>query len=166
MSEIADNARVSILIGDFAATDAAGKVNVLGAGWQFAGIDAQTGMSAPHTLLVMVDIPPAHYNDSFALAAYLVDETDTPVEVPGPAGDPQALRIQHLAKVEEPNLPGVVIRRKIVPAHIQMVVDFRGGLPLPPSHMYSWQVEIDGDARPTWRSSFYVVGPPPAPVIG
>ena len=66
MSAIAETARVSILLCDFAMVDRANKVNMLGAGWQITGLDRSTGSTAPHSVVVMVDVAPEHFGDSFA----------------------------------------------------------------------------------------------------
>lgn len=166
MSEIADEARVSVILADYASVDAINKANVIGAGWQIAGIDPTTGMTAPQSLLVMIDLPPRYYNEDFALAITLLDQAGEPVKVPGPTGEPQAMRIAQLAKAEEPVFPGGNVPRGLVPSHVQVLMSFAAGIALAPGQLYTWQVEIDGDAKPTWRLSFFVAGPPPPPVIG
>lgn len=166
MSEVADDARVFIVLADYAAADAINKVNVIGAGWQLTGPQPETGLTSPQSLVVLVNLPPRHYNEQFALAVTLLDDTETPVQVPGPTGAPQALRISQLAKAEEPSFPGANVPRNVIPSQVQVVVNFPGGLPLTPNHLYSWQVDIDGNARPAWRTSFFVTGPPPGVVIG
>lgn len=123
-------------------------------------------MTAPQSVVVMVDLPPHHYNEDFALAVALLDQSGEPVQVPGPTGEPQTLRISQLAKAEEPVFPGHSVPRALVPSHVQMVINFAGGLSLVPAQLYTWQVEIDGDAKPSWQASFFVAGPSPGPVIG
>lgn len=166
MSDIADDARVSLVLADYAAADAVNKVNVIGAGWQVASLQPETGLTPPQSLVVLVDFLPRHYREQFALTVVLLDDVDAPVEVPGPTGEPQALRISQLVKAEEPSFQGTSVPRNMVPSHIQVVINFPGGLPLAPGRLYTWQVDIDGDAKPGWRASFFVAGPPPGPVIG
>lgn len=166
MSEIADQSRVSIILADYASADAVNKVNVIGAGWQIAGIDPQTGLTAAQSLIVMIDLPPRFYSEDFALAIVLLDQSDQPVMLSGPTGQPQAMRISQLARAEEPVFAGGNVPRGVVPSHVQVIISLSAGLALAPGQLYTWQVEIDGDAKPTWRVSFFVAGPPPPPVIG
>jgi hypothetical protein len=166
MSEIADDARVTLLLADYAVADAVKKVNILGAGWQLAGLQQNTGMTSPQTVVVFVDLPPQHNNEQFAMSLTLLDESGQAVEVPGPTGEQQPLRISQLCKAEEPVFPGQNVPSNVVFSHLQWVVQFAGGIPLPPSQLYTWQVEIDGNAPKAWAASFYVPGPKPKPVLG
>lgn len=166
MSEVADDACVSLILADYAAADAINKVNVIGAAWQISGVQPETGLTPPQSLVVFIDLPPKHYNEEFALTVALLDDTGNPVQIPGPTGEPQALRISQLAKAEKPTFAQPGIPQNVVPTHVQIVANFPGGLPLAPGRLYSWQVDIDGDAKPAWRVSFFVAGPPPAPILG
>lgn len=80
-------------------------------------------------------------------------------------GQPGAIRVAQLAKIERPSLPGTYLPSD-VPSRIQMIMNFPNGLPLQPGRMYKWQLEIDSDSRPEWEASFFIIGPPPAPVMG
>jgi len=163
VSQIGDTARVAVILADYAAVDALQKVNFLGAGWQVTGIDPQTGSTAPQALGLLVDVHPDHIGDSFALEAALYDDSQKLVEVPGPAGQPQALRIAQIFTVERPVIPGHPANTW---AHLQLVVNFGGGIPLAANARYTWRVRIDGDEGHVWETSFYVVGTPQGPVIG
>jgi len=163
VSEIGDTARVAVILADYAAVDAVQKVNILGAGWLVTGIEPQTGSTAPQALVLMVDVDPAHIGDSFTLEAALYDESQQLVQVPGPAGQPQSLRIGHVFTVERPLVPGHPAANW---SHTQLVVNFAGGIPLAGNALYTWRVRIDGDEDHTWATSFYVAGTPQGPVIG
>jgi hypothetical protein len=164
MSQIGDAARVSVLLADYALTDAINKVNVLGAGWAVTGLEPQTGMTAPQCLVVLIDVPPAHYGESFTVGIQLRDSSGGLVEMPGPAGQLQPLRIAQISRVEEPTVPGVP--RGILWAHSNFVFSLVNGLPLRPDEMYTWHVEIDGEERSHWAASFFVAAPVPPPVVG
>ncbi len=84
MSAVAESARVALILADFAAADAINKLNIIGAGWQLAPTLPMTGATAPQTVVVVVEVPPAHYNDDFALSIALVDEAGAVVRVPQP----------------------------------------------------------------------------------
>lgn len=161
---IAEDARALILLSDFANADAAGKANILGAGWQVTGLQA-SGFTAPHTLVVLISAPPRYYGHEFAIALTLSDETGQAVQLPGPAGNLQAMRIQQIVKVERPNLPGVLTHDKVW-GHAKALVNLPNGLPLEGNHSYEWTLEVDGSANPQWSTSFYVAGPPSGPVVG
>jgi hypothetical protein len=160
VSEIADAATAFLLLGDHAAVDAAGKVNFLGAGWTITQI-VQTGLTAPHSVLVMIDVPSKFYGDSVPVSLSLLDDTRQPVE---PPGNPP-IRMAQLAKIERPQMQGVALPQDL-PARIQILMGFPMGLPLERGRKYTWQLEIDSTTKPDWETWFYVVGPPPQPVIG
>ena len=167
MSAIGDSARVNVLLADFALADAINKLNVLGIGWAVTGIDPRTGATAPQSVVVMIDVPPDHYGASFTIGLQLRDSAGGLVELPGPAGQLQALRVAQIARVEEPMMPpGLGVPRNTLWAHSQVVFTLVNGLPLRGDEFYTWHVEIDGEERPTWATSFYVAAPPAAPVIG
>ncbi len=148
--------------------DAAGKLNMIGGGWQYAGIDPQTGYSAPQTLVVTVLSPPQCYRDEFALELALRDSLGHLVQLPTATGEPQALRIANNMAVKEPQSPaGAYVPRGVMWAQSIMVTNLANGIPgLQVGQQYAWQVSIDGDSRSEWSYSFFVPGAPPGPVLG
>lgn len=62
--------------------------------------------------------------------------------------------------------PGLNVPRNTLWAHSQVVFTLVNGLPLRGDELYTWHVEIDGEERATWGTSFFVAAPPPQPVIG
>lgn len=166
MSDVANDAQVAVLIADYAAIDAAGKVNAIGVGFQFAGLNVETGTTSPQTVIVLIDVPPKHYSEEFAVSLSLVDQVGDVVNVPGPTGEATPLRIAQVHTANVPQVPNAYIPKDLLPSRIQIVVNFAGGLPLAAGQLYAWQVDIDGSAEPHWRAVFFVPGPPPRPVIG
>lgn len=164
MTDISDNARVKVLLADFASQDASNKINLLGANWSITGLQ-QTGLTPAQSLVVFVDVPSRFYGEDFAVSLTLVDEAGDPVTVPSPSGEMQALRVQQLARAERVVMPGANLPPDL-PGRVQVVLNFTNGIPLTPGRNYRWRVEIDGNTNAQWEVDFYVVGPPPGPVIG
>jgi hypothetical protein len=159
---ITDDARVSIILADYANQDAVQKINILGGGWQITAV-GPNGLTAEQAVVVFIEVPPQYRGDQFAAGLSLVNEAGDPVQFPGPDGQLQALRIQQLVRVDPPVTPGVHIPGH-VPSRAQLVTRLGNGLPLAPGQLYTWIFEIDGN--PKASISFFVAGPPPGPVIG
>lgn len=166
MSDIADQARVTLFLADYAANDALGKVNALGAGWSLTGHDPATGMTGAWAVVVIIDVPPAFYGHDYALSLALRGPDGRPVTAPGPTGEQQTIQVAQSVHVDTPNPPGVYVPGNTLWAHTQLIMNFAAGLPLASGQQYTWTVEIDGTSKPHWRTSFYVVGPRPGPVFG
>lgn len=171
MSDVSDTATVRLLIADYASVDAAGKLNVIGGGVSLIGqadrlgLGGPSGFTAPFALVVAVAVNPTLYRSEFALEVALEDSKGELVELPGPAGQPQKMRIAQNSTFEEPKtVPGVP--RGLLRARIQWVLMFNGGLPLAIGQRYLWRVKIDGATSDRWTEEFFVPGPPPAPVLG
>lgn len=162
---IADDVSVALFIADYGVADASQKLNILGGAWQICGLNAATGLTPPQTVVTILEVPAKYRGEQFALSLTLLNEAGDPVEVPGPTGESQALRVQQLAKVDPPMAPGVHIPPH-VPSRVQTILNLANGLPLAPNNLYRWELEVDGNRKPHWRVSFFVVGPPPPPVIG
>lgn len=171
MSDVSDTATVRLLIADYASVDVAGKLNVIGGGLTVigqadrVGPGGPTGFTAPFGLVVSVGVGPTLYRSECALEVALEDSKGEVVELPGPAGQPQKMRIAQNVVFEEPNLPAGVPRSSLR-ARSLLVLMFNGGLPLAIGQRYVWRVRIDHDTRDDWTEEFSVPGPPPGPVIG
>lgn len=166
MSAIAQTARVSVVLGDFALADAAGKVNLLGGGWQVTAIDPQTGMTSAHAVVVIVDVAPDHYDEEFSLEVALYGPGEAVAEVPGPTGQPTPLRIGQNVVANKPMVPGLSVPKDALWSHTQAILNFPGGLALAAGATYTWKARIDNDSSREWASTFYVAGRPPQPVVG
>jgi hypothetical protein len=163
MSEIAQNAKVSILLADFARVDTEGKLNVVGGGVTGLGFDLGQGLTSRFTLVVIVWVPATLLPAECALEVYLT-QAGSVVMAPGPV-DSQAIRISQNVIVE-PLLAFPPAARSHVGSHYTSVLDFNNGLPLAPGGMYEWNVRIDGDETQTWSLPITVAGAPGSPVLG
>lgn len=161
---IASTVRLTVVLADYAMVDQSNKVNILGAGWQLTGT-GPNGVTPQQSLVVLFEVPPVHLGEQFAISITLYDEAGVPVQIPGPTGEMQPLRAQQLVQAERPQVPGVALPNTL-PGRGQMVMSLINGLPLAGGQSYTWRVEVDGNSNPQWEASFYVVGPPPAPVFG
>jgi hypothetical protein len=71
---IVDDARAVLILADYIAVDAGGKINALGCGWTITAVQ-QTGVTAPQSLAFMIDLPGKYSGQEFSLAIELHDET-------------------------------------------------------------------------------------------
>ena len=62
MSELSDNATVSLTLADLANADAAGKLNLLGANWTWTALQP-SGQTSPQALVVTIDVPSSTVSD-------------------------------------------------------------------------------------------------------
>lgn len=171
MSDVSDTATVRLLLADYASVDAAGKLNVIGGGLTVIGQPAQvvpggpTGFTASFGLIVSVTVDPTLYRSECALEVALEDSKGELVELPGPAGRPQKMRIAQNVVFDE-SAPVAGVPRSLLRARTLLVLMFNNGLPLAIGQRYVWRVRIDHDSRDDWTEEFFIPGPPPGPVIG
>jgi hypothetical protein len=171
VSEVSDTATVRLLIADYASVDAARKLNVIGGGLTLIGQPDQisagvpSGFTAPFALVVSVTVKPTLYRSECSIEVALEDSKGELVKLPGPAGEPQKMRIAQNSVFEEPNFPAGV-PRGLLRARTLFVLMFSNGLPLAIGQRYVWRVTIDHDTRDDWTEEFFVPGPPPGLVIG
>lgn len=166
MSAVAEAASITVVLADFALSDAAGKINIVGGGVRIVGFSPDQGLTARVSLAVIVELPAHTLPAEFSLEVTLLSNGEV-ATVPGPTG-PQPLRMAQTVQLER--LPAEQFPVPLVRDHIgrnhQLVMDFGGGLPLSPNGVYEWQVRIDGDDAYAVRYPFAVAGPPPGLVIG
>jgi hypothetical protein len=158
VTEISENARVTVLLADFANQDPANKINLLGANWNITGVQP-SGATFPQAVVIFVELPPRFQGEEFTLSVTLLDEAGNPVDVPSPAGERQPLRLQQVFRAEQPGIPEVNMPPD-VPSRIQAILNFPTGIPLAVNRQYRWHIEIDDAAKPEWEAKFHVVGPP------
>lgn len=166
MSELSDNATVRLLIADYVAADAAGKLNVVGGGLGVLGLNQETGFTAPFGVVVIIAVPPNLDGAETSVEVILEDSTGAPVGLPGPAGEPQIMRVAQNVTFEEKNLSAVGVPRRALRPRYQWILMFGAGLPLSINQRYLWRVKLDHETRDEWTEEFVVPGPPPGPVLG
>jgi len=137
-----------MLISEYGGTDPAGRLNVVGGGIYVlgqGGLAAQglaPGFTAPFAVVTTVAVPPELLGQECALELQLEDSAGDAVTLPGPAGEPQALRVGQAVAFDEPATAPGIPRRTLRP-RTQWVLNFSGGLPLPLGQLYTWRVKID-----------------------
>lgn len=166
MSEASESAELSIQLADFALTDPAGKLNIIGGGVAALGYSPESGTTTRFTLVATAKVPARLCPLEIVLEFALLDALGNTVELPGPAGTPQKLRIGQAARVEKPGIPGGPSFPDTIPARYVTILDFSNGLPLALGQAYAWQFRIDGDTENAVTEHFLVPGPPPPPVFG
>jgi len=160
-----DEARVTVLLADYVAVDAGGKLTAVGAAFTLTGLQPD-GHTPPMHVAVLVDVPGPLVGQDFSMSVSLRDdESGAPVLVPGPSGEPEPLRIAQVMRAQPPNVPGLQLPPSL-PGRVQVVLGFPAGLPLEVGHSYRWSVELDGASRPEWSAPFHVPAPAPGPVFG
>lgn len=164
MSEVARHSRVTILVSDFANSDMAGKVNVVGGTVAILGFDPMQGTTTRFSLTVITNVPSRLLPAEFSVEVTLMSNGQ-PVLLPG-VPEPQALRVaQPVTLGVGTSAPTALIRDHIGANHVT-ILDFGNGLPLAVGGVYEWHVRIDGDDEHVWTYPLAVAGPPPGPVFG
>ena len=168
MSEVFEQASVSLILADFAVADQLGKLQMVGGGLQLIGRDHTTGISAAFALVVSLTFPPELFNEQYAFEVVLEDEKGSPIELAEAAAVPNSrvMRFGQTLQIEEPNFRGSGVPRRALPTRSHVVLYFNTGLPLPPGQVLIWRARIDGESSPEWTVPFFVPGPPPGPVLG
>ena len=168
VSEVFEQASVSLILADFAVADQLGKLQMVGGGLQLIGRDSATGISAAFALVVSLTFPPELFNEQYAFEVVLEDEAGTPIELAEAAPVPgsRVMRFGQTLQIEEPNFRGSGVPRRALPTRSHVVLYFNTGLPLPAGRVLVWRARIDGESRPQWTVPFFVPAPPPAPVLG
>jgi len=156
VTEISENARVKVLLADFANQDPARKINLLGANWSITRIQPSE-MTSPQAVVVLVDVPARFHGKDFSISVVLVDDDGNPVEVRNPTGQTEPLRLHETVRTERPTFQDVALPAN-TPGRVHVVLNFPFGIPLTPGQ-YRWRVEIDGNANPQWEADFYVAAP-------
>ena len=109
MSEVFEQASVSLILADFAVADQLGKLQMVGGGLQLIGRDHNTGVSAAFALVVSLTFPPELFNEQYAFEVVLEDETGNPMELAESSGGP---RIQGDALRSDPADRGTQLPRQ------------------------------------------------------
>lgn len=163
---IFEDAHVAIILADYVGIDAGGKVNAIGAGFTLTGVQPH-GLTAPMHVVALIDLPGKYSGREFAFSLELWDDdTQEVVQMPGPSGQPDTMRIAQLVKGDRPQAPGLLYLPETMFVRVQVALAFVNGLPLAPGRFYSWRAQVEGQHRKDWSARFHVAGPPPPPVFG
>lgn len=166
MSEASEQVSLQVLLADYAQATTEGKVSIIGAGVATLGFDFRQGGTSRFSLYVATQVPTALCPVELTLEVALYSNGEL-VQLPGPAGEAQHIRIGQVLAVEVPNNPLMSIpQRNHTGSRHQAVFDFANGLPLTPGGNFEWRVRVDGDEDRQIVYPFAVAGPPPDPVLG
>lgn len=135
-----------LILADAAQVDPGGKAHMIGAGWTVTGPDMP-----PQAVVALIDVPWDATNQPHRIELRLLDADGQPVQVPGPTGEPQPLRLDQTVEVGRP--PGVPSGTEI---KVPLAINLGPGLPLTPGQRYRWQLDINGETREHWSAAFYV----------
>lgn len=161
-----EGTRAILILADYIGVDLGSKLNIIGAGFTLTAIQPGTNTTAPQYIAALIDFPSNTVGRQIPITLELRDETTGFAAVmPGPTGSSEALRVQQLAILQHPTIPGVTMPETL-PCRHQSVLGFPNGLPLEPGHRYAWKLEIDGTKLKGWQAHFHVLAPPPQPVFG
>lgn len=162
---IATESRARVILADFANSDAAGKINVLGTAYSML-IQPSPGAWAPFSVATIVDVPAKYAGEVFAFSLELLDlTTGKPFQVAQPGGL-EPMRVSQAITVSQVQVPpGLKVPTDVMSQHA-LVMNFPQSLPFTPGSSYEWQIQIDGKSRPDWATRFHALGPQPGVVFG
>ena len=120
----------TLILCDAAIVDAAGKISMLGAGWDMTG-----SPTAPQAVAVLIKVPWDRTNQRFRVRLQLTDPDGKPIELTGPNQQPSAVGTE--AEMEAGRPPGIPHG---VPIRSALALSI-GPLPLPPGR-YDWRLTI------------------------
>jgi len=174
VSDVSDSAIVRLILADYAASDAVGKLNLIGGGLAVIGQATEqvpgvaTGNSLPFSVVASVAVGPELYGTECAVELVLEDDQGKQVWLPGQGGgESQAVRIKQTVRFGKPHFPGDMgVPASRLRARTQWVLMFPGGLPLAPGTLYKWRVRIDQQSRDDWAEEFYVPNRPGSVIFG
>ena len=87
---LADDVLVMVVLGDYIAIDASGKLNILGGGFNVTSMQV-TGTTGPMYIAAIVDVPSKHLGHEFVISLELRDhDTHTAVMLPTPRRQPRS----------------------------------------------------------------------------
>lgn len=138
-----------LLLAD-AAQVSEGKLNLLGGGWSITG-----PLPTPSAVAIKIEVPWSETNVQHHFELELFTEDGNPVQMPGPEGSLQPVRVDGDFEVGRP--PGL---RPGAPIDMPLAVNI-GPLALPPDSRFTWRLTIDGKSQPEWQASFSTRPLPP-----
>lgn len=167
MSVAAESAHVTLLMADYASGDSQGKLNIIGGGVTVLGLEETAGATtAPHAVVAIVSFGAEFVGESPAVELALEDEQGALVELPGPAGVPQFLRVGQAEQLKPLVITGRRVPNNAIRPSVQFVMHFATGLPLVAGRQYLWRIKVDHETRDEWTLAFYVPALATGPVVG
>ncbi|MFL0287195.1 hypothetical protein ACJH6H_18220 [Mycobacterium sp. SMC-21] len=164
MSEVAESARVRIMLADYGTLDSSGKFTLVGAGITIAGT-ARPGVAAPFAVVATADFDSKFVGRRPLVELSLEDANGDLVAIPGiegQLGQSQYLRMRHEDQLEHPKVDWGYVPDGAVRPRATIMLMFNAGLPLAPGQRFTWRIRIDGMTRDDWTEDIYV----PASKIG
>ena len=159
------DAKVRVIVADYAAVDPRGKLNVLGGNISFLPLMPH-GLTPACAVAVQVEVPNKHAGQEYDLSLDLYDQTaGQVVMVDGPGGTKQAMRVQQVVHVQPVQLPGVELPGDYY-IGTAIVLHFAGGLALTKGHTYDWRVHINAKQAKAWMARFHVLDELGQPIFG
>jgi hypothetical protein len=141
--------KVTLVLADYAEA-LNGKLYIMGGGWTMTGAAA-----GPMALAIKIEVPWTDANKKHTLDLSLVDGDGHPVLTQTPTGE-EPLGIRGEFEVGRP--PGL---KPGTPLDTAIAVNI-GRPPLTPDSRYTWELRIDGEARPDWSVAFSTRPEPPS----
>lgn len=163
MSSVSEQAKIDVMIADYASMDSTGcKANLLGIGGNVLPL-TPLGLTTRFSVVTQIHVPAEVCPVETALEISLRDGEGQLFSIPGPT--PQIVRYATvLTLAVSPAAVGLDQSNHIGVININ-VLDFGNGMPLPPNN-YSWHVTLDGDEERAVNFNFCVPKPSPSLVIG
>lgn len=167
MSELAESARVRIMLADYGTVDphGGGKFTLVGGGITIAGHGSNAGVTSPFAVVATADFDPRFVGQRPVIELSLEDEAGDLVPLPGATGElgqPQHIRVRHNDLLFNPKVDWGYVPDGAVWPRATVMLMFHTGLPLAVGHRFVWRVRIDGVTHDDWVEPLYV----PAPKLG
>jgi hypothetical protein len=135
--------KVTMLLAD-AAQAIAGKLYILGGGWNVTG-----PVPVPSAIALYIEVPWDQANQRHRIQLALLTSDGQPVRVAQPADQaPQPLQVEGEFEVGRP--PGMTPGSPISAALAITI----GPVPLPPASRFVWRLSIDGRSNEDWQLAF------------
>ncbi|MCL1899139.1 MAG: hypothetical protein FWG11_01225 [Promicromonosporaceae bacterium] len=170
MTVVSENARLNLLLSDFAQNQG-GKLNVVGGNVQVLGFDPRKRTTTRFSLVALVELDSLFCPADFQLEITLLDAAGDPVPLPGQTNlaegaTPKMFRVSQSARLERPALAHLGALPPSIPGNVAVVIDFGNGIPVSPGAAYAWQLRVDEDSENAIYRPFFIPGPPQQPVFG
>jgi hypothetical protein len=166
MSDAFEAVTVNLLLADYSSQGDRGKINIIGGAISQVGF-LPSGLTPPLHVIALLGFPDKLGGTECDVTIELREvPSGSVVQLPNASGSKEAVRIQHMVRIEHVVLDSGVKRPVDLRAQAQIVAAFQNGLPLTPGNSYKWKLLIDGQSRKGWEAPFSVLAPAPGPQMG